>query len=123
MRRARFGFPQTQPQKRFVNHDQRKTLSCSSLSQMLGEEGKGARPGDIGAGLVVTGAFIAVETMLRAWIDVNFHLGPLRSDDIDIAERNTSVVLAEMKLSRHFRLVLREAHDGAAVIADRGRQA
>ena len=90
---------------------------------MPGKEAEAARPSDLGAGFVVARPFIAVESVLRARIDVDFHLGPLGSDDLYIAERNASIFLAEMKLGRHFGLVVREAHDGAAVITDCRRQA
>ena len=40
------------------------------LLQVLRKERQAARPGDIGAGLVVAGALIAVEAVLRAGVDV-----------------------------------------------------
>src|ERR1700686_664076 len=92
------------------------------LLQMLGEEAEAARPGDIGAGLVIARPFIAVEPVLRARIDMDLDLGPLGTNGLDIAERDPCVLLAEMKLGRHFRLVVGEANNGAAVIADRRRQ-
>src|SRR6202022_1451387 len=92
------------------------------LLQMLGEEAEAARPGDVRAGLVVTRPLIAVESVLGARIDVDLDVGPLGSDGLNVAERNPCVLFAEMKLGRHFRLVVGEADDGAAVIADRRRQ-
>src|SRR5439155_4147354 len=94
----------------------------SSL-QMLREKRQAARPGDVGAGLVVAGAFVAVKTVLRAGIDVNLDLGPLGLDSLDVGQRNACILFAEMQLRRHFWLVVGKADDGAAVIADRGRQA
>src|ERR1700730_6969878 len=91
------------------------------LLQMLGEEAEAARQGDVCAGLVVTRPLIAVESMLGARIDVGLDIRPLGPDGLDVAERNACVLFTEMKLGRHFRLVVCEADDGAAVIADRRR--
>src|SRR5229473_890519 len=87
--------------------------------QMPGKEGEAARPGDICARSVVARPLIAVEAVLRAGIDVDLDIGALGPDGLDIAERNPRVLFAEMKLRRHFRLVVGEANDGTAVIADR----
>src|SRR6266850_231102 len=94
----------------------------SSL-QMLGKEREAARPGDIGTGLVVASAFVAVKAVLRAGIAVNLDIGPLGLDGIDIGQRNARVLFAEMQLCRHLRLVVGKANNGAAVIANGGRQA
>src|SRR5947208_10764332 len=69
---------------------------------MPGKEAEAARPSDLGAGFVVARPFIAVESVLRARIEMDFHLGPLGSDDLYITERNAGIFLAEMKLGRHF---------------------
>src|ERR1700738_3535713 len=97
-------------------------MTSHLLLQMLGEEAEAARPGDVSAGLVVARPLIAVESVLGARIDVDIDVGPLGSDGLDVAERNACVLFAEMKLGRHVRLVVGEADDGAAVIADRCRQ-
>src|ERR1700712_8761 len=95
---------------------------CSGLPlQMPGEEGEAARPGNVGAGLVVTCALIAVEAVLGARIDMDLDLRPLGLNGLDVAERNAGVFFAEMELGRHCRLVVGKAQDSAAVIADRGR--
>src|SRR5438477_7917787 len=87
---------------------------------MLGEERHAARPGGIGAGLVVARPLVAMEAVLRARIDEHLDLRSLGLDGLDIGQRNPGVLLAEMQLRRHLRLVVSEARDGAAVIADRG---
>src|SRR5947207_13509689 len=89
---------------------------------MLGEEGQAALPRDVGAGLVVTGALVAAEAMLRAGIDQDRDVGTLGANDLDVGERNAGILLAEMQLRRYLRFVIGEANDGAAVIADRGAQ-
>ena len=71
----------------------------------------------------MTRPFIAVKAVLRAGIDMDLELGPLGTNGLDVAERNACVLFPEMKLGRHLRLVIGEANDGAAVIADRRRQA
>src|SRR5260370_28897539 len=86
---------------------------------MLGKKAEAARPGDICACLVVARPLIAVEAVLRARIEVDLDVGPLGADGLDIVKRNTRVLFAEMQLRRYFRLVVGEANDGAAVIADR----
>ena len=90
---------------------------------MPGKEREAAGPGDIGAALVITRPFIAVKAVLRAGTDVDLDLGPLGPDSLDVAQRDACVLFPEMKLGRHVRLVVGEANDGAAVIADRRRQA
>src|SRR6266567_9143180 len=92
----------------------------SSL-QMLRKKREAARPGDIRTGLVVACAFVAMKAVLRAGIDVNLDIGPLDLDGFDIGQRNAGILFAEMQLRRHLWFVIREADDGAAVIADRGR--
>jgi len=90
---------------------------------MLGKEREAAGPGDIGAGLVIARPFIAVKAVLRAGIDMDLDLGPLGFDSLNVAERDACVLFPEMKLGRHLWLIVGEANDGAAVIADRRRQA
>src|SRR5436190_7767962 len=90
--------------------------------QEPGEEAKAARPGEIGACLVVASALVAMETVLRARIHMDLDLGAFGSDDLDIGERDAGVLFAEMQLRRHFRLVVGKTRDGAAVVADRRRE-
>ena len=97
------------------------TAESSLILQMLREKRQAARPGDVGAGLVVACALVAVKAVLRAGIDVDFDLGPLGLDGLDIGQRNARILFAEMQLRRHLRFVVGKADDGAAVIADRGR--
>jgi hypothetical protein len=52
---------------------------------MLPEKFAAPRPREIGAGLVVARPFLAVKTMLRTRIDVDFDFGALAADDVDIA--------------------------------------
>src|ERR1700730_2995482 len=92
------------------------------LLQMLRKEREAARPGDIGAGLVVTCPLVAMKTVLRSRIEVDLDLGPFCADGLDIGERNARILFSEMQLRRHLRLVVGETNDGAAVIADRSRQ-
>ncbi len=73
---------------------------------MLGKKREAARPGDIRACLVVTRPLIAVEAVLRARIDVDLDVGPLGANGLYIAKRNARVLVAEMQLRRHFRLVV-----------------
>src|SRR5258705_8748032 len=89
------------------------------LFQMLGKEVEAARPGDVGAGLVVARPLIAVEAVLRARIDEDLDVRSLAPDGLDIGQRNARVLFAEMQLCRYFRLVVGKTNDGAAVIADR----
>src|SRR5258708_5354271 len=93
------------------------------LSQMLGKERHAARPGDVRAGLVVAWPLVAVEAVLRTRIDEDLDLQPLGLDRLDIGQGDTGVLFTEMQLRRDLRLVVGEAHDGAAVIADRGLEA
>src|ERR1700716_1089443 len=74
----------------------RMTSLCLFL-QMLREKRHAARPGDIGAGLVVARPLIAVKAVLCAGIDVDFDVGPLGFDGLDIGERNARVLFAEMQ--------------------------
>jgi hypothetical protein len=50
---------------------------------VLPKKFKAARPGDVGAHLVVACPFIAMETVLRAGIDENLDVGPLGLDRLD----------------------------------------
>src|SRR4249919_183380 len=90
---------------------------------MPGKEPHAARPRDIRARLVVTGPFVTMKAVLRARIDVDLDIGPLGADGLDIAERDAGVLFAEMQLGWNVRLVVGEANDGAAVIADGRGQA
>src|SRR5258708_2986375 len=73
---------------------------------MLGKKSHAARPGDVGAGLVVARPLVAMKTVLRTGIDENLDVGPFCPDGLDIAERNAGILFAEMQLRRHFRLVV-----------------
>src|ERR1700726_3289326 len=88
------------------------------LLQIFGKEGEAARPGDVGTCFVVACPLVEVEAVLRARINVDLDVRPLGADGLDVAERNAGVLFTEMKLGRHLGLVVGEAHDGAAVIAD-----
>src|SRR6187431_2905268 len=90
------------------------------LLQMFRKERQAARPGDIGAGLVVARPLVAMKAVLRAGIDVDLDLGPLGLDGLDVGQRNARILFAEMQLRRYKRFVVGEADDGAAVIAHRG---
>src|ERR1700738_1089868 len=89
--------------------------------QMLRKERHAARPGDVGAGLVVARPLVAMKAVLRGGGNKDLGVGPCGPDDRDIAEWDSGVLLAEMQLRRHLRSVVGEAHDSAAVIADRSR--
>src|SRR5258705_2916544 len=90
---------------------------------MLRKKIQAARPGDVSTGLVVAGAFIAMETVLRAGIDEKLDFRPPGLDDLDVGQGNAGILFAKMQLRRHFWLVVGEADDGATVIADCRRQA
>ena len=115
------------PVSRCPDHgaDARPGMTARVLRYFRGsrEKRQAARPGDVGAGLVVAGALVAMEAVLRAGIDEDLDIRPLRLDGLDIGQRNAGILLAEMQLRRHLRLLVGKAHDGAAVIADRGLQA
>ena len=96
-----------------------RRMTSVLLFQMPGKEVEATRPGGIRARLVVTCALVAMKAVLSARIDVDIDFGPLGADGLDIAKRDTCILLAEMQLGRYFRLVVGEANDGAAVIADR----
>src|ERR1700747_278698 len=98
--------------------DSRPWMTPLASLQMPGEESKAARPGNIGAGLVVTCPFVAVKAVLRAGIEVDLHIAPLGANDLDVAERDTRILVAEVKLGRHFRPVVGETGDCATIIAD-----
>src|ERR1700733_15328908 len=93
------------------------------LLQMLRQEIKAARPGDIRTGLVVAWPLVAVEAVLGARIDVDLDFGPLGADGLDIAERNAGVLFAEMQLGRHFRLFVGGTNEGGALITESPRHA
>src|ERR1700686_957458 len=89
--------------------------------QMLRKERHAARPGDVGAGLVVARPLVAMKAVLRAGVNKDLDVGPFCPDDLDIAEWDSGVLLAEVQLRRHLRLAGGKAHDSPAVIADRSR--
>ena len=90
---------------------------------MPGKKLEAARPGDVGAGLVVARPLVAMKAVLRAGIDEHIDIGPLGLDGLDIGQRDPGILFAEMQLRRHFRFVVGKADDGAAIITDRRRQA
>jgi hypothetical protein len=94
-------------------------LRLTALVQMRPEERQAALPGEIRTRLVVAGALVAAETVLRAGINEYLNIRPFRLDGLDIGQRNAGVLLAEVQLGRHGGLVVGEAHHSAAVVADR----
>lgn len=66
------------------------------FAEMFGKKSQATRPRDFGALFVVACSFVAVKSVLRARIDVNFELGPLGPDHVDVAERNAGVLVAEV---------------------------
>src|SRR3954453_16074610 len=90
---------------------------------MLGKKFQAARPGGIGAGLVVAGALVTMETVLRARIDKNLDLRPLGLDGFDVAQGNASNLFAEVQFGRTFWFVGGKADDYPAVVANCRRQA
>src|SRR4051794_12093289 len=89
---------------------------------MPGEECQRALAGQIGAWLVITGALVTAKAVLRAGINMDLNLRPLRLDGFNIGQGNACILLAEMKERRHRRLVAREANNSAAIIANSCRQ-
>ena len=61
-------------------------LRVTALVQMRPEERQAALPGEIRTRLVVAGALVAAETVLRAGIDEHLDVRPLRLDDLDIGQ-------------------------------------
>src|SRR5947209_5550775 len=97
---------------------------AASLLQMLGEEVERARPGDLGALLVVARALVAVEAVLRAVIDEDLAVGAtLLLDRVDVGHRNAGILLAEVHHGRRLRLLIGGTSDHAAVIGDRSTNA
>src|SRR4051812_35390911 len=89
---------------------------------MLCKKPEAARPGGVGAGLVVAGALVAVKAVLRAGINENLDLRPLGLDGLDVGQGNAGILFAKVQLRRHLWLVVGKANDDAAVVADRGRE-
>src|SRR3954454_12456364 len=73
-------------------------MTTTSSPQMLREKPEAARPGDIGAGLVVARALVTVKAVLRAGINIDLDLRPLGLDGPDIGLRNARILFAEMQL-------------------------
>ena len=64
-----------------------------------------------------------MEAVLRVGIDIDLAVAAaFLLDHLDVAHRNRSVLLAEMHLHRHFRLLVGVLGDLPAVIADGGGQ-
>src|ERR1700738_1539167 len=87
---------------------------------MHGEERKAALPRDVRVNLVIARALVAAEAVLRARVNENLDVGAVGANSLDVGERNADILLAEMQLRRHFRLVIGKTNDGAAIIAARG---
>src|SRR3954465_6180323 len=77
--------------------------TTSSLLQMLGKKRQAARPGDVGARLVVARTLLPGKAVLGAGIDEHLDLGPLGLDGLDVAQGNAGILFAEMQLGRHLR--------------------
>ena len=77
---------------------------------MPGKEVEAPLFGDAGTRRIVTRPLIAIETVLRIGIDVDFDVGPKAANDIDVAERNARVPFTEMQLGRDLRRIAGEAH-------------
>lgn len=67
-------------------------------------------------------SLVAMKTVLGARIDVNLDIGPLGLD-VSTSLKVSGVLFAEIQLLRHLRRLVGRAHDGAAAIAYRCRQA
>jgi len=85
---------------------------------MPGKEVEATLFSDAGTRRVVTRPFIAVETVLRTGIDVDFDVGPLGTNGSDVAEWNARVLFTEMKLGRHLRHIAGEADDRFGLMPD-----
>ena len=79
-----------------------------------------ARPRGLRRRFVVAAALVAMEAVAGVRIDVDLAVAAaLRLDRLDIRHRDALVLLAEMHLHRHLRLLVGELRDLAAVVGDR----
>src|SRR5262249_56411259 len=79
----------------------------SSLFQVFLEKIHGARPGRLGARAVEAPALVAVEAVLRVGVDVDLAVAAaLLLDYLDVAHRDRGILVAEMHLRRHLRLLV-----------------
>src|SRR6266568_7545501 len=90
---------------------------------MLLQEVERTRPGDLRGCLVIAGALVAMKSMRRVRIGVDLTLRTLALDYRDVAHRNALILLAEMHLHRHLRLLVGELGDLPAIVGDRSGQA
>src|SRR5207245_9001920 len=91
-----------------------------SLLQMILDEIHGALPSRLGALAVEAAALVAMEAVLRVGVDVDLAVAAaLLLDHLDVAHRDRGVLVAEMHLRRHLRLLVRVIGDLSAVIATR----
>src|SRR5262245_17731114 len=94
------------------------------LLQVLLEEIHRALPGGLGARFMEAPALIAMEPVLRAGIDVDLGAAAaLLLDRVHVARRNRRILVAEMHLRGHFRLLVGVLGNLPAVVADRSREA
>src|SRR5438105_3152935 len=89
---------------------------------MLPQEFHRTRPRRLGCLFVIARALIAMKSMAGIGIRVDFGLRSFFPDGLDVAHRNALVLLAEMHLDRHFRLLVSEFRDLAPVIGNRHRE-
>src|SRR4051794_29987928 len=87
------------------------------------EECGGAFPREFGAVGMEASAFVAVEAMAGARIDINLTIRPLLFDVFDVAHRNALIGFAEMHLRGAARFFTGKGRDTSAVITDRRAQA
>src|SRR5580704_18027702 len=74
------------------------------LFYVLRQERHRALPGEVRGGFLIAAALVAMEAVLGVGIDVDLAIAAaLLLDQIDVAHRDRSVLLAEMHLHRHFR--------------------
>src|SRR6476660_1291250 len=91
---------------------------------MLLEEIHRALPPRLGARFVEAPTLIAMESVLRACIDVDLAVAAaLLLDHFHVAHRNRCILVAEMHLRGYLPLLVGVLGDLPAVIADRGRKA
>src|SRR5262249_40309430 len=100
----------------------RRSLWLRLGGGVLLEPGERALPRHLRARLVKAAALVAVEAVAGVLVDVDVAVEALLLDDLDVAQRNALVLVAEMHLRRAARLLVREGDDPAAVVAHGGRE-
>src|SRR5262249_60192502 len=98
----------------------RRSLWLRLGGGVLLEPGERALPRHLRARLVKAAALVAVEAVAGVLVDVDVAIGALLLDDLDVAQRNALVLVAEMHLRRAAWLLVREGDDAAAVVAHGG---